>query len=177
MVYFLTGVCSPVVDFIRNEVYSPSSGFQYKDPAAKQHTSDEARAPSSGIVLEKQTGEEASVTYDVNAPAAPRTSVEAFKLLIKGNVKTATIKIKKNDLSRNMPDTYENVHVNRDGTVFLPPSAFNNRNMLEVGIITVIPTDTYEPAAENYILTVELYGCYSSYSKCIFNLRYCFITV
>lgn len=166
-----------MVDFIRNEVYSPASGFTFKDPAGRPHTSDEARAPSTGIVLEKQTGEEASVTYDVNVPSVPRTSVEAFKLLIKGNVKTVTIKIKKNDLDRKLPDVYENVHVNPDGTVILPSSTFNNRNMLEVGIITVIPTDTYDTSAENYIFTVELYGCYSSYSKLYFRLRCCILIV
>lgn len=161
---FSLGVCSPVVDFIRNEVYSPASGFSYKDPAGRPHTSDEARSPSSGITLEKQTGEEASVTYDVNVPSAPGTTVEAFKVLIKGNVKTATIKIKKTDQDASFT-TYENVHVNRDGTVFLPQGAFNGRNMLEVGVIQVIPTETWDQSAENYIFTVELYGCYSSYSK------------
>ena len=153
-----------MVDFIRNEVYSPATGFTFTDPAGKSHNSDEARAPSSGIVLEKQTGEEASVTYDINVPSMPGTAVEAFKLLIKGNVKTVIIKIKKTDQETSFT-TYENVHVNQDGTVYLPPGAFNERNMLEVGVIQVIPTETWDISAENYILTVELYGCYSSYSK------------
>lgn len=153
-----------MVDFIRNEVYSPATGFTYTDPAGKPHNSDEARAPSSGIVLEKQTGEEASVTYDINVPSMPGTAVEAFKLLIKGNVKTVIIKIKKTDQETSFT-TYENVHVNQDGTVYLPPGAFNERNMLEVGVIQVIPTETWDISAENYVLTVELYGCYSSYSK------------
>ena len=161
---YFPGVCSPVVDFIRNEVYSPASGFTFSDPSGKPHTSDEARLPSSGIVLEKQTGEEASVTFDVNVPSEPGTSVEAFKLLIKGNVKTATINIKPNDQVGTFT-TYDNVHVNQDGTVYLPPGAFNDNNMLDVGVIQVIPTDTWDVSAENYIFTVELYGCYNSYSK------------
>ena len=153
-----------MVDFIRNEVYSPASGFTFSDPAGRPHTSDEARVPSTGIVLEKQTGEEASVTYDINVPSVPGSSVEAFKLLIKGNIKTATIKIKKTDQDSSFT-SYENVHVNQDGTVYLPPGAFNEQNMLEVGVIQIIPTDTWDVSAENYIFTVELYGCYSSYSK------------
>ena len=157
-------MCSPVVDFIRNEVYSPASGFTFSDPAGRPHTSDEARVPSTGIVLEKQTGEEASVTYDINVPSVPGSSVEAFKLLIKGNIKTATIKIKKTDQDSSFT-SYENVHVNQDGTVYLPPGAFNEQNMLEVGVIQIIPTDTWDVSAENYIFTVELIGCYSSYSK------------
>ena len=161
---FVLGVCSPVVDFIRNEVYSPASGFSYSDPAGRPHTSDEARAPSTGILLEKQAGEEASVTYDVNVPSVPGTAVEAFKLLIKGNVKTVTIHVKKTDQDTSFT-TYENVHVNSDGTVYLPQEAFNNRNMLEVGVIQVTPTETFDTSAENYIFTVELYGCYNSYSK------------
>ena len=153
-----------MIDFIRNEVYSPASGFSFSDPSGKPHTSNEARAPSTGIVLEKQTGEEASVTFDVNVPSQPGTAVEAFKILIKGNVKTATIQIKKTDQASTFT-TYNNVHVNQDGTVYLPQEAFNNRNMIEVGIIQVIPTETWDISAENYIFTVELYGCYSSYSK------------
>lgn len=161
---YSSGVCSPVVDFIRNEVYSPPSGFTYKDPAGRLHTSDEARLPSTGIVLEKQTGEEASVTYDINVPSVPGTAVEAFKLLIKGNVMTVTINIKITDQDTSFM-TYENVHVNQDGTVYLPPNAFNERNMLDIGVIQVIPTDTWDSSAENYVFTVEVYGCYSSYSK------------
>lgn len=153
-----------MIDFIRNEVYSPASGFSFNDPAGKPHTSNEARAPSTGIVLEKQTGEEASVTYDVNAPSESGSAVEAFKILIKGNVKTATIKIKKTDQASFT--TYENVYVNQDGTVYLPQEAFNSRNMIEVGVIQVIPTETWDISAENYIFTLELFGCYSSYSKC-----------
>lgn len=165
-----------MVDFIRNEVYSPTSGFSYSDPSGKSHTADEARTPSTGIVLEKQSGEEASVTYDVNVPSVPGTAVEAFKLLIKGNVKTVTINIKKTDQDNSFTE-YANVHVNRDGTVYLPPTAFNNRNMLEVGVIQVIPTDTWDVSVENYIFTVELYGCYNSYSKSWLILsvaKYCF---